>query len=112
MSSSIAFLLLVQAINVLSLNNGLARTPPMGWLSWTKFMCQVDCVHHPLSCINQQLYMDMADHMVSDGYLDAGYEFVNIDDCWSEMQRNTNGELVANATRFPNGKKDKQELIF
>lgn len=30
-------------IVVEALNNGLARTPPMGWLSWERFKCQIDC---------------------------------------------------------------------
>lgn len=95
--------ILAQVVSVLSLNNGLVRTPPMGWLSWTRFLCQVDCVRHPLSCISEQLYMDMADRMVSDGYLDAGYNLVNIDDCWPAMERDSKGQLVANSTRFPHG---------
>lgn len=36
---------------VVGLNNGAARTPPMGWLSWERFMCQVDCKTYPDSCI-------------------------------------------------------------
>ena len=27
----------------LGLENGLARTPPMGWLSWERFRCNTDC---------------------------------------------------------------------
>ena len=38
------------------LDNGLARTPPMGWMSWAKFYCEIDCQRHPFSCINEQLY--------------------------------------------------------
>uniref|UniRef100_A0A915IPI1 Alpha-galactosidase n=1 Tax=Romanomermis culicivorax TaxID=13658 RepID=A0A915IPI1_ROMCU len=88
---------------VRSLDNGLVLKPPMGWLSWTKFLCQTDCQRHPMSCISENLYTDMADWMVSDGYLEAGYEYVNIDDCWSEMKRDKNKELVANKNRFPHG---------
>jgi alpha-N-acetylgalactosaminidase len=35
----------------LSLDNGLIRTPPMGWLSWERFRCNTDCVNFPDSCI-------------------------------------------------------------
>ena len=52
---------------------------------------------------SERLYMDMADHMVADGYLDAGYEYVNIDDCWSAMERDKNGRLVPDPIRFPSG---------
>lgn len=34
-----------------ALENGLARTPPMGWLSWERFRCNTDCVGDPENCI-------------------------------------------------------------
>lgn len=95
------FLLLVSTCT--ALNNGLALTPPMGWLSWTVFTCQTDCVKYPDACINEKLYTDMADRLVSDGYLEAGYNLVNIDDCWMAYDRDADGRLQANKTRFPNG---------
>ena len=33
------------------LDNGLARTPPMGWLSWLRFECNTDCRDGPDDCI-------------------------------------------------------------
>ncbi len=33
------------------LNNGLALTPPMGWLSWQTFKCNIDCVNDPHNCL-------------------------------------------------------------
>src|SRR3978361_236370 len=50
----------------------LAKTPPMGWNSWNKFACNV----------NERLIRETADAMVSTGMKDAGYQFVNVDDCW------------------------------
>lgn len=47
--------------------------------------------------------MQMADHMEQDGYLAAGYEYVNIDDCWMAMERGSDGRLVADPKRFPRG---------
>lgn len=88
---------------VLGLNNGLVRTPPMGWMSWTKFYCEIDCTKHPTACINEDLYAAMAERMAKDGYKDVGYEFVHIDDCWMSMQRDPAGRLTANSTRFPHG---------
>ncbi|CAB3397133.1 unnamed protein product [Caenorhabditis bovis] len=102
--STIIFLALL-ASAVYGLDNGLARTPPMGWMSWTAFYCEIDCVKHPNGCINEKLYMDMADRLVSDGYRELGYKSVHIDDCWSEMERDENGLLEANRTRFPSGMK-------
>lgn len=35
----------------LGLENGLMRTPPMGWLAWERFRCDIDCEHDPDNCI-------------------------------------------------------------
>lgn len=90
-------------ITTYALDNGLALTPPMGWLSWERYACEIDCVNFPNDCINEQLYMRTADLLVSQGYKDAGYEYVNIDDCWPALQRGPNGELLADPQRFPHG---------
>jgi hypothetical protein len=71
----------------------LAPTPPMGWNSWNNFGCNVD----------ETLIMEIADAMVSSGMRDAGYEYVNIDDCWQASERNADGSIAADATRFPSG---------
>ena len=87
-----------------SWENGLARKPPMGWMSWERFACVIDCVNYPKECINEQLYKDMIDRIVNDGYLQLGYKFVNIDDCWMEHQRDANtSRLVPDKKRFPSG---------
>lgn len=46
------------------LDNGVARTPPMGWLAWERFRCVTDCVSFPNECINEKLFKDMADRFV------------------------------------------------
>ncbi|KAL4230836.1 hypothetical protein ACF0H5_011210 [Mactra antiquata] len=88
---------------ILGLDNGLALTPPMGWLSWERFRCNIDCKKDPKNCISENLYVEMADMMVFKGYKQYGYQYVNIDDCWSEMSRDSNGTLVADRERFPRG---------
>ncbi|KAK3593552.1 hypothetical protein CHS0354_018637 [Potamilus streckersoni] len=88
---------------VLALNNGLARTPPMGWLSWQRFRCNTDCKEDPYNCISEDLYRQMADHLVNDGYAKLGYKYVNIDDCWMSMERGPDGRLQADPDRFPHG---------
>lgn len=76
----------------------------MGWMSWTAFYCEMDCVKHPHGCINEQLYMDMADRMAADGYRDAGYLGVHIDDCWMGRERDKmSGRLIPDPQRFPGG---------
>nr|XP_039259385.1 alpha-N-acetylgalactosaminidase-like [Styela clava] len=85
------------------MNNGVARTPPMGWLAWERFRCVIDCKTYPDSCISEKLFTDMADRLVEDGWKDVGYKLVNIDDCWSSKQRNDVNELEPDPERFPSG---------
>jgi Alpha galactosidase A len=86
------------------LENGLALTPPMGWLSWERFGCQINCTVWPDSCVSEKLYLIQGRLMLEHGYLDAGYEYVRIDDCWSAPERE-NGTLVEDKIRFPHGLK-------
>jgi alpha-galactosidase len=75
-----------------ALDNGLARTPPMGWNSWNKFECKV----------SEDLIKQAADAVVSSGMKDAGYEYVVIDDCW-QVSRDAQGNIVPDAQHFPSG---------
>ena len=49
--------------------------------------------------------------MVSEGYKDAGYEYVNIDDCWLAKERGSDGRLQADAERFPHGIKALADYV-
>lgn len=98
-------------LTVNCLDNGLALTPPMVWLSWERFTCNTDCENDPENCISERLYKDMADRLVADGYKDVGYEYVNIDDCWMERERDANGKLVPDRKRFPNGIKALADYV-
>ncbi|HEY6738115.1 MAG TPA: NPCBM/NEW2 domain-containing protein [Actinopolymorphaceae bacterium] len=80
---------------------GLAPTPPMGWNSWNKFHCDID----------EELIRETADAMVSSGMRDAGYEYVNIDDCWMAPTRDQNGRLRPDPERFPNGIKALADYV-
>lgn len=55
--------------------------------------------------------MRIADLMVSEGYKDVGYEYVNVDDCWMEFNRSSDGRLVADRKRFPNGMKALADYV-
>lgn len=90
---------------VFGLDNGLALTPPMGWMDWERFRCNINCIKYPNDCISERLIKQQADRLAEDGYKDAGYEYVSIDDCWSNKKRDPSGSLQPNSTRFPNGMK-------
>jgi hypothetical protein len=53
----------------------------------------------------------MADVMANEGYLNAGYRYVNVDDCWSMHNRDNNRQLVSDTKRFPNGMKSLGEQV-
>lgn len=76
----------------------------MGWMSWERFRCNIDCQKDPSNCISENLYKQMAEKIHSDGYLDAGYKTVSIDDCWENMER-VDGKLQGDPSRFPSGMK-------
>lgn len=78
----------------------LGATPPMGWNSWNKFACD----------ISEALAKETADAMVSTGLKDAGYSFLNLDDCW-QVERDAQGEIVPDATRFANGMKSLGDYV-
>ncbi|KAL7740517.1 hypothetical protein ACLKA6_012290 [Drosophila palustris] len=106
----ILYIYLISAV-CYCLENGLARTPPMGWLSWERFRCNTDCTNDPYNCISERLFQVMADLLVSEGYASAGYEYVNIDDCWLEKHRGPAGQLLSDHKRFPNGIKALSDYI-
>ena len=47
-----------------ALENGAARTPPMGWMSWERFRCNTNCSADPDNCISEKLFKKTADLMV------------------------------------------------
>jgi len=85
----------------LPLAAGLAPTPPMGWNSWNKFACN----------INDGFVRGIAQAMVDSGMKDAGYKYINIDDCWSLAARDANGSLQHDPARFPQGIKPVADFV-
>ena len=101
----IAFLLALMtttavAQEVPAIDKGLALTPPMGWNSWNKFGCNV----------NEEMIRGMADAFVASGMKDAGYQYLNIDDCW-QLSRDKDGNIVADPQHFPSGMKALADYV-
>ena len=59
------------------MNNGIARTPPLGWMSWMYYTTD----------INEGIIKGVADELVRGGYRDAG----------ERMRTQTDGERKADA---------------
>ena len=74
-------------------DNGVALTPPMGWSSWNSFRTE----------ITEEKILQIAEAMKKSGLLDAGYEFVNLDDCWHSSIRDKDGKLQGDLATFPRG---------
>lgn len=73
----------------------IAPTPPMGWNAWNTFSCD----------IHEDLIKEVAETFVKDGYRDAGYNIVSLDDGWSAHARDDEGRLVPDPKKFPSGMK-------
>nr|WP_107911697.1 NPCBM/NEW2 domain-containing protein [Streptomyces chartreusis] len=82
---------------------GLALTPPMGFNNWNSTHCRAD--------FNEAMVKGIADIFVERGLKDAGYEYVNLDDCWALPSRDANGKLVPDPVRFPGGIKAVADYV-
>ncbi|XP_054785125.1 alpha-galactosidase-like [Prosopis cineraria] len=81
--------------------NGLGRTPPMGWNSWNHFQCD----------LNEEMIRETADAMISTGLAALGYQYINLDDCWAELDRDSEGNMVPKASKFPSGIKALADYV-
>lgn len=89
---AIAAILLLSVPALAQKYEHLADTPPMGWNSWNKFQRDID----------EEKITGIIDAMVSTGLRDAGYVYVNLDDCW-HGQRDKDGFIQCDPKKFPHG---------
>jgi alpha-galactosidase len=78
----------------------LGDSPQMGWSTWNKFQGN----------INEEVIKSIADAMVASGLRDAGYTYINIDDCW-HGQRDSNGFITSDVKKFPSGMKVLSDYV-
>lgn len=86
--------------SVVDSQTGNIEPPVMGWSSWNTYR------NH----INEALIKKQADAMVSQGLVEVGYRFVNIDDGFFGY-RDEKGLLHTHPERFPNGMKVVADYI-
>jgi len=72
-----------------------APLPQMGFNNWNSTHCRDE--------FDEAMIRGVADKFISLGLKDAGYTYVNVDDCWANWQRDKDGALQANPKRFPSG---------
>eukprot|EP00438_Fugacium_kawagutii_P034468 Skav200261 [mRNA] locus=scaffold128:513123:516573:+ [translate_table: standard] len=88
-------------VPVFCLDNGLGRTPAMGYNTWNDFECE------GVSAAN---ITKVADKMVELGFLALGYEYLVIDDCWASA-RGEDGVLIPDPAAFPDGMKPFRDAL-
>ncbi|MFB7599688.1 NPCBM/NEW2 domain-containing protein [Streptomyces sp. NPDC056160] len=82
---------------------GLALTPPMGFNNWNSTHCGPE--------FNESMVEGIADLFIEKGLKDAGYQYVNLDDCWALPARDADGRLVPDPVRFPHGIKAVADYV-
>ena len=75
--------------------NMLKNKPVLGWNTWNTFGYD----------FNEELILTSDDAFIEQGYKDAGYEYIIIDDCWSKKERDSQGRLQPDPVKFPHGMK-------
>ncbi|RKE16979.1 RICIN domain-containing protein [Streptomyces sp. TLI_171] len=101
LSLAIPLLSLSAATPAAALGNGLATTPPMGFNDWNAYGCNV----------SESLIKSTALAMHNNGMQSAGYTYVNIDDCWMTRTRGSDGRLVPDPSKFPDGIKGTADYV-
>ena len=76
-------------------DNDVSNLPIMGWSSWNTLR------NH----ISEDSIYETAKVLSESGLAEAGYKFVNIDDCWQSNLRDENGCLQGDLESFPSGMK-------
>ena len=104
----ILYLLYIANYTSFAYNNGMGKTPPMGWNSWcTHSLCNL----FGKDPCTEQLVMETADAIVEKGLDKLGYKYVALDDCWSDTKRDANGNLQPEKKSFPNGMKHVADYV-
>ncbi len=94
MKQSYSFILILFLIAIgASVDNGLGKTPQMGWNSWNHFKCN----------INETVLKQTTDKIIELGLDKKGYIYVNVDDCWQTDRDNTTKVIIEDKKKFPSG---------
>ncbi|KAI1814572.1 glycoside hydrolase family 27 protein [Poronia punctata] len=93
---------LAQAGPVRRVDNGIGQKPALGWNSWNQGGC---------NAASEEVALRTAQAFIDLGLKDAGYTYVNIDDCWTTHDRDGSGNLVPDPNKFPNGIKSVADKI-
>ncbi|KAE8365442.1 putative alpha-galactosidase B [Aspergillus caelatus] len=86
---------LLSGANALVRPDGVGRLPALGWNTWNAFGCDIDA----------SKILTAAEETINLGLKDAGYEYINIDDCWSVKSGRdpTTKRIIPDSAKFPDG---------
>jgi hypothetical protein len=74
-------------------DTAVSPAPIMGWSSWNTLRNHID----------EDTILETAQAMCDTGLTDAGYKYINIDDCWQSSMRDSDGKLQGDLEAFPSG---------
>lgn len=94
------FLVLVTVSKFAYAQEKMAATPPMSWMTWNFFADN----------ITETDIREMADAMVNTGMLEAGYNYIIIDDGWQGGRDNKNN-IIPDPKKFPSGIKALADYV-
>jgi len=84
----------LSSMTVAAPSTTVGKHPPLGWNSWNAYACNID----------EAKVISAANTFISKGLKAAGYQYVNVDDCWSvQGQRDAQGRIIPDPTKFPDG---------
>ena len=90
--------------SLVSQDEHTGRLPAMGWSTWNEYEC----------AINETVILEVAELLISLGLKDLGYNYVNIDDCWSDKSNqrdNVTGRIRPDYAKFPGGIKHTADEV-
>ena len=98
-------MLLLAPAFVFALQDGAARTPPMGFNTWNYFGCDGCNQANMLAVAKAMLQKHTGWDGKSVSLMDVGYKFINLDDCWENGMGGhpNNDTLKWDVSRFPKG---------
>jgi hypothetical protein len=111
---ALALLLAMAVLPAAALQDGVARTPPLGWSTWLSFRLNV----------SESLLRTSADFLASSPLKGAGYEYILLDDGWPTClkidsdghclevpPRDKDGRIPVDPNKFPNGFKPITDYV-
>ncbi|SPO04604.1 related to Probable alpha-galactosidase B [Cephalotrichum gorgonifer] len=79
----------------------VGKLPRLGFNTWNVYQCDYDA----------ELLLAQAKALGDHGLIEAGYDILMIDDCYAHKERGPDGELVADAEKFPYGMRNFTDTL-